>query len=369
MLTTQPPGTDKIRAIVTDDTALYRRTIADILRSIPDVEVVASAFDGDDCLELAKRHQPDFITLDMQMPRRDGLSTLDELKKLNLDCEVVMVCSETIESADQTLQALRKGALDLILKPGGKNLAENKRNLEDQLKQQIQTVRFRRSNAASTPTKVALPAATRVRAPSPVPIAAPLSFGRPKCVGIGVSTGGPQALSLLIQGLPRQLPIPIFIVQHMPPIFTKSLADHLNRIGTAPVSEAIDGETAVPGHVYIAPGGNQMRIEKKAKSFVIRITNDPPVSACRPSVDYLFHSIDECVGKDALAVILTGMGNDGLAGCKRLFANGARVLAQNEESCVVYGMPRQVVENNVATEILPLDQMAKRIAQIAQGVA
>ncbi|MEQ1829062.1 MAG: chemotaxis response regulator protein-glutamate methylesterase [Pirellula sp.] len=369
-MATVTPNPNTIRAIVTDDTALYRRTIGDILRGIPDVEVIGSAFDGEDCLEMVQKLNPDLITLDIQMPRRDGLSTLQELRRRKVTSEVVMVCSETVESADQTLLALRMGALDLILKPHGSDLSENRRNLESQLKQQIQTVRFRRTKRPpSTLQSMDLPrAATDDKGHSNL-VKRPPSFGKPRCVCIGVSTGGPQALGLLVPGLPADLPVPIFIVQHMPPVFTKSLADHLNKAGNVRVSEAIDGEIAVAGHIYIAPGGKQMRIENKGASFQIRITDDPPLASCKPSVDYLFHSVDSCVGKDALAIILTGMGHDGLAGCKRLHASGARVIAQSAETCVVYGMPRQIIEHNLAHEILPLDQISRRLALFTQSLA
>jgi two-component system chemotaxis response regulator CheB len=359
-------NSNKIRAIVADDTSLYRRTIADILKSLPDVEVVGAAFDGEDCLNLLEELKPDLLTLDIQMPRRDGLSTLEEIKRRKIGCEVVMVCSKTVESAEQTLRALRIGALDLILKPSGSDFADNRRNLESQLQQQVQTVRSRRQSRSAR--KVAGAKATSAGS-SPKQASASVpnwSLGRPKCICIGVSTGGPQALNILIQGLPGNLPVPIFIVQHMPPVFTKSLADHLNKAADIRVSEAVDGEVAVAGKVYIAPGGKHMRVERKGPNFLIQITNDPPIGACKPSVDYLFNSIDECVGKDTLAVILTGMGNDGLAGCKQLHASGAHIIAQNADSCVVYGMPRQIADNNLAHEILPLEEIARRITQLTK---
>ncbi len=354
-------GTSVLRAIVTDDTSLYRRMITDILKSIPGVEVVGAAFDGEDCLTMAEKLKPDFITLDMQMPRRDGLSTLEEIKRRKLTAEVVMVCSPTQESAEQTLRALRMGALDMILKPASNDFAANKKDLESQLANQVLTVRARRTRripAATAKTNSVRPLTGTTTHANPVRVQTP------KCVCIGVSTGGPQALGVVLQSLPSDLPIPIFIVQHMPPVFTKSLADHLNRIGKIRVSEAVDGELAVNGKVYLAPGGKQMRVEKQILGFQIRVTNDPPIGACKPSVDYLFNSIESCVGGDALAIILTGMGSDGLAGCKKLHARGARIIAQDADSCVVYGMPRQIVENNLAHDVLPLNSVAARITQL-----
>ena len=358
--------TNALRVLVADDTSLYRRTISEILASIPDVEVVGAAYDGEDCLQLAEKLKPDLITLDMQMPRRDGLSTLDEIKRRKIGCEVIMVCSETMESADQTLIALRMGALDMILKPSGPDSKANRTNLEAQLLQQVQTIRFCKTRRVPTPNSFGSITNSRATADprtTPRPVSKGV-FGRPKCVCIGVSTGGPQALGIVFQGLPEKLGVPVFVVQHMPPVFTKSLADHLNKNSKMQVSEAVDGEMAVANRVYIAPGGKQMRVEKKPLGFQIQITNDPPVNACKPSVDYLFHSINTCGGKDTLAIILTGMGSDGLDGCKRLHASGARIIAQNAESCVVYGMPRQIVENNLAHEILNLNEISSRITQI-----
>ena len=353
-------GTTALRAIVTDDTSLYRRMLTDILKSIPGVEVVGAAFDGEDCLSMAEKLKPDFITLDMQMPRRDGISTLEEIKRRKLSAEVVMVCSPTVESAELTLRALRMGALDMILKPASNDFAANKKDLESQLLNQVLTVRARRSRRSPL---LAAKGST-VRPISQATNNSPLRMKTPKCVCIGVSTGGPQALGVVLKSLPGDLPVPIFIVQHMPPVFTKSLADHLNGTGKIRVSEAVDGEIAANGKVYIAPGGKQMRIENRPLGFQIRVTNDPPVGACKPSVDYLFNSVESCVGGDALAIILTGMGSDGLAGCKRLHNSGARIIAQDADSCVVYGMPRQIIESNLAHEVLTLNSIAARITQI-----
>ena len=357
----QSTGMKALRAIVTDDTSLYRRMLTDILKSLPGVEVVGAAFDGEDCLTMAEKLKPDFITLDMQMPRRDGLSTLEEIKRRKLDAEVVMVCSPTVESAEQTLRALRMGALDMILKPSSNDFSANKRDLESQLLNQVLTVRARRAKRAQP----MIARSENLRPTSPIETNSnSVRMKTPKCVCIGVSTGGPQALGIVLNALPGNLPVPIFIVQHMPPVFTKSLADHLNGSGKIRVSEAVDGEIAANGKVYIAPGGKQMRIEKQLLGLQIRVTNDPPIGACKPSVDYLFNSVEGSVGGEALAIILTGMGSDGLAGCKKLHLRGARIIAQDADSCVVYGMPRQIIENNLAHEVLPLNSVAARITQL-----
>jgi two-component system, chemotaxis family, protein-glutamate methylesterase/glutaminase len=383
-----PIKPERLRVLVTDDTALYRRTISDILKGLPDVEVIGAAFDGEDCLELAQKLLPDLITLDIQMPRRDGLSTLEELKKRGIASEVVMVCSQTTESADQTLKALRMGALDMILKPSGSSLSENQKFLESQLIRQIQTVHFRKtkrtnlqatSNRFPEPTNRSKSSLAQATLSSPTAISRETtvarsvagqdrvrSHGIPKCVCIGISTGGPQALSTVVQSLSVNMSVPIFVVQHMPPIFTKSLANHLSSNARIPVTEAVDGEMAERGHMYIAPGGKQMRVVRKVAGLQIQITDDPAIGACKPSVDYLFDSINECVGRDTIAIVMTGMGSDGLEGCKKLYASGARIITQNAETCVVYGMPKQVADRGLSHEVLALDMIGSRITQLTR---
>lgn len=364
----------KIRVMATDDSALYRKLLSEVLRTIPGVEVVGVAYDGEDCLEQIGRLKPDLVTLDMQMPRRDGLSTLEEIRKRNFDCEVIMVCSETRESADLTLKAFRMGALDMILKPTDNDREANAKSLEQQIQKHVQTVRarMRRRALSSRPTNLAPsePAATPAKEVCILP-RRPRSTGKSniQCVCVGVSTGGPQALTTIINALPSNIPVPIFIVQHMPPIFTKSLAEHLDRTSSISVCEATHGEIAVEGKVYIAPGGKQMKIEKEPTGLRVIITDDPPIGSCKPSVDYLFNSIESQIGGNAIGIILTGMGNDGLEGCRRLAKHGTHIIAQSAETCVVYGMPRQVVENNLATEILPLNDIASRLSQLLPALS
>lgn len=358
-----------VRVLVTDDTALYRRMLSDVLSSIPGVEVAGTSFDGEDCLVQLEKLRPDFVTLDINMPRRDGLSTLAEIRKRGIKTQVVMVSSPTAESAEQTLLALRSGALDMILKPAGSSIQENRRSLEEQLLNQVETVRGLLKNSFRS-------SANRTRPPAPVQprnnprVASPTvnRVGTFQCLCIGVSTGGPAALGNIIPMLPPGLPVPIFIVQHMPPVFTKSMANHLGSISKVPVVEATHGEIAKPGHVYIAPGGKQMKMARKGVSFEIIVNDDPALGACKPSVDYMLNTAAEVTGGSTLAMILTGMGSDGLAGCRRLSALGAHVLAQSGETCVVYGMPRQIVDNGLANEIIPLQGIASRLVELLKGI-
>jgi two-component system, chemotaxis family, protein-glutamate methylesterase/glutaminase len=355
-----------IRVLVTDDTALYRRMLSDMFSKIPGVEVAGTAFDGEDCLSMIERLKPDFVTLDINMPRRDGLATLEEIRRRKVATHVVIVSSPTAESAEQTVRALRNGALDMILKPSGASVEANRKCLEEQLLAQVETVRgllHRVAPRIHQPT-------TSVAPGKPNSVAAPKARKRSgpfECLCIGVSTGGPAALGAILPKLPKGLPAPIFIVQHMPPVFTKSMAAHLAQASSIPIIEASHGQTAENGAAYVAPGGKQMRVVKKGLQFEIQITDDPPVAACKPSVDYLFDSVAKACTGNILAMILTGMGNDGLSGCRKLHALGAHILAQSGETCVVYGMPRQIVDNNLADEILPLPGIADRLTQLFKG--
>lgn len=380
-----------VRVLVTDDTALYRRMLSDLFSRIPGVEVVGAAYDGSDCLQMIEKVNPDLVTLDINMPRMDGLAALEEIRKRKLGVHVVMVSSPTAESAEQTVRALQNGALDMILKPSGSSIEENRKSLEKQLLQHVETVQGLLKRKSGNPSSRKADATRYVGTSQIGPTCnyAPSQSGSMKatghssnqnrksstnssrgpfeCLCIGVSTGGPAALACILPKLPRGLPIPIFVVQHMPPVFTKSMAIHLAQSTPFPVVEATNGCIAQPGTVYVAPGGRQMRISKTNGKFEISITDDPAVNSCKPSVDYLFESIaEECSGS-VLAMILTGMGNDGLAGCTKLSAVGAHIIAQSAETCVVYGMPRQIVENNLADEIVPLPDIANRLCQLLKG--
>lgn len=359
-----------IRALVTDDTAVYRRLLRDVLSSIPGVDVVGTSYDGDDCLQMLEKFQPDLVTLDINMPRRDGLSTLDEIRRRNLNTHVVMVSTASPHSAEQTLHALNSGALDMILKPTGNDAEENKRSLEHQLLHQVETVRgLLGRSGKNTRTRCDVPTSPQSEA-STTKSSKMRRSERQRCFDclcIGVSTGGPAALADIIPKLPKSIEIPIFIVQHMPPLFTKSLADHLNAVSSLEVLEAAHGMVAKPGVVYIAPGGRQMAVQRNTASFEIHVTDDTPDAGCRPSVDHLLHSIAVAGGHNSLVLILTGMGNDGLNGCRELSSAGSYILAQSAESCVVYGMPRHVVENNLANEILPLNMVADRIIELTKA--
>ncbi|AMV30579.1 Chemotaxis response regulator protein-glutamate methylesterase of group 1 operon [Pirellula sp. SH-Sr6A] len=368
-----------IRVLVTDDSPIYRRLISDALTKLPNVEVVGTSFDGEDCLRMLEKLKPHFVTLDINMPRRDGLSTLEEIRKRGLDTHVVMVSSPTPQSAEQTMRALRNGALDMIFKPEGDDIQSNRKSLEMQLFQQVETVRslaksaLVRSNQTriNTVVRSTLPGPTREPnrsmhhvEPRPIHSQSVTRKGIFECLCIGISTGGPAALGVVLPGLPAKFPVPIFIVQHMPAMFTKSLAEHLAQLCSIRVSEAVHGERPEPGHAYIAPGGKQMKIVKSGGMPRIEITDEEYDSPSKPSVDCLFESVHSVFGKSTLALIMTGMGCDGLRASRMLHSAGAHIIAQSADTCVVYGMPRQIVDNHLASEVVPLPMMATRIGEL-----
>ncbi|RJX27309.1 MAG: chemotaxis response regulator protein-glutamate methylesterase [Desulfurivibrio sp.] len=370
----------KIRVLVVDDTVLYRKVLSDILAGIPDVEVVGTASNGRIALAKIEQLQPDLLTLDFEMPEMDGLTTLRELQRLKLDVAVVMVSAHTSEGAAVTIKALEGGAFDFIAKPGSSSLEQNRESLLRQLRPVIQSVSTRkllraalrgtRAPAAPVPPAPGRPAAGGPEAkpaiappaPEPARIVPAAPAGRLAVVAIGVSTGGPNALAEVIPKLPAAFRVPVLIVQHMPPVFTKALADSLNQKSALHVVEARDEEQLLPGNVYLAPGARQMKVVKKAAGEFLQLTDDPPENHCRPSVDYLFRSVAAVYGNRALGVIMTGMGSDGVKGLQLMKRQGAQVIAQDEASCVVFGMPMEAIKAGVADVIMPLQQIAAEIS-------
>ncbi len=360
-----------------DDTVLYRKVLSDVLSSMPGVEVVGAVGNGQLALSRLNALKPDIMTLDFEMPVMDGISTLKELQKHPSDVAVVMVSAHTLEGAKVTMQALELGAFDFIAKPAGSSLQENRQALFKQLKPVIQSVTTKRilARTASMANRVtpssraaARPAVSRcqpARAPSR-PMTGSVAEGVPgmvKVIGIGVSTGGPNALASLLPQLPGNLRVPIVLVQHMPPVFTKALADSLNAKCKLTVVEAQHGERLQSGTIHIAPGGKHMRLKKQGAIVTIELTTDPPENHCRPSVDYLFRSIADVYDNNTLGVILTGMGNDGTKGLQVMKTKGSQVIGQDQQSCVVYGMPMEAVKAGVVDVELPLNRIASEIVK------
>ncbi len=362
-----------LRVLVIDDSALYRKIVRSVLEQIPGVEVIGTAANGRFALERILADRPDVVTLDLEMPELDGLGLLRELRARKIDLAAIVISSLTATGAQATGEALQLGAFDFVLKPTAGGPEANATQLRIDLAPRIDAVRAMRSKrspaqVSAIGTSPALksrptPPQGLSQRPSPTP-----SWKTPRIIGIGVSTGGPVALQKLLPQFPADFPCPIVVVQHMPPIFTKTLANDLNRNCSLEVVEGCDGMTVKPGWIILAPGGRQMRISKEQDCTYIQVTDDLPERNCRPAVDYLFRSLAEGFGDRAWGVILTGMGDDGTLGCRTMKQRGSAILAQDEASCVVYGMPRAVAEAGLADFVAPLDGLADRLKDaVRQG--
>lgn len=373
-----------LRVLVADDSILFRKIITEALTSLPGVEVVGSAQNGKIALQKVMELKPDLLTLDMEMPEMDGIGVLDALRAAKVKVFTIIVSALTRQGGDLTLRALEKGAIDFITKPGGTGSVESLKAIKKDLAPHIRmiTSRLEIRNILINKSEPGKPAA-RSAAPPNKPVATdqaahplsacvrrPVMSGRPDLVLIGVSTGGPNALARLLPSIPKDLGVPILIVQHMPPVFTQSLAESLSAKCPMKVYEASHGAVIEPNTVYLAPGGRQMRIVLNAEGRkTIQITDDPPENNCKPSVDYLFRSVANAMPGKAMAVILTGMGSDGLIGVKLLRRHGCFTIAQNEASCVVYGMPKAIVDAGIADAVLPLDEIASLIIATVRGIS
>lgn len=366
-----------IRILVIDDAITYRKIITSILVGMEGVEVVGSAANGKIALDKIEQLRPDVITLDLAMPEMGGPELLAQLEMKKLSVAVILLTAGSPQNAEETLKMLKAGAFDFIPKPTGTNVDENMAQLKRELQQRLkafsraQSIRDILARPANPPAVSRISAKPAAPPSPPAPIIVPAQpGGRPQIVAIGISTGGPQSLNKMVPGLPANLEVPIVIVQHMPPMFTKPLADDLNKRSALPVCEAQHGQKILPGHIYIAPGGKQMCLSPGDGGVFVHITDDPPENSCKPSVDYLFRSVAQIYGHNALGVIMTGMGSDGTLGCRLFKQHGAAILAQDEASCVVYGMPKQPVDEGLVDVVAPLDKIAQEIVHMVRlGVA
>lgn len=344
----------KIRVLVVDDSVVIRRMISKVLEADPDFEIAGIAANGRIALQKIPQLNPDAITLDIEMPVLDGIATVGEIRKDYPSIPIIMFSTLSQRGASATLEALAAGATDYVTKPANiGNVTEGIASLQRDLLPKIKAhfnkphrTPFTASRQTEPPKKTATPRT---------------SFPKPNVICIGSSTGGPNALADLFRGIKQTLPVPTFIVQHMPPLFTKMLAERLDRDSPNRFFEGGDGQVAEPGCVYIAPGGKHMEIHRSANQVRIRLTDAPPENSCRPSVDVLFRSVHKTYGPHILATILTGMGSDGALGCEVINEGGGQIIAQDEASCVVWGMPRAVVEAQLAHKILPLDRIPGQI--------
>lgn len=371
----------KIRVVVVDDSALVRNLMTAIIDREPDMEVVGTANDPYAARETIRSVDPDVVTLDVEMPRMDGLDFLEKLMRLR-PTPVVMVSTLTERGAEVTLRALELGAIDYVAKPKlgvAHGLEESAREITEKIRV---ASRARVSRHAARP--VAAPAAQASHAAQPVhaghdshatpaspagtgapgarPLPRALRTGTEKLLAIGASTGGTEAIRSVLVQLPPDSPA-IVITQHMPPGFTKSFAERLDSLCRIRVKEAEHGERLLPGHAYIAPGGRHLRVERSGANYVAALDDSEPVNRHRPSVDVLFASVAQHAGPNAIGVMLTGMGKDGAAQMRTMHDAGAFTIAQDEASCVVYGMPREAVAAGAVDDVLPLERIAARLVE------
>ena len=353
----------KLDVLIVDDSRSYQFLLSRALEQTGKAHIVGKASDGNMALRMAGLYKPDVITLDVEMPVMDGLETLKKLKEQHAGINVIMVSALTIRGAEVTLKALEAGAFDFLGKPSLDTSEANHLELVNQLTPILQSL-LRKKTVSQGLTPIRTPEKKEEKR---VSLVAPVSNVPVSVIGLGISTGGPNALRELLPQFPQNFKIPILIVQHMPPMFTKALADSLNQKCSLEVKEAAHGETVRPGCVYIAPGGKQMKVEKQGLLLTIEITDDPPEKNCRPSVDYLFRSLAKTCEGSAMGVIMTGMGNDGTLGLKLMKRHGSPVIAQDEASCVVFGMPMEAIKAGVADQVLPLSQIAVGIQKMIQN--
>ncbi|MEO8698022.1 MAG: chemotaxis-specific protein-glutamate methyltransferase CheB [Acidimicrobiales bacterium] len=336
------------RVLVVDDSVVVRQLVARVITAEPSTELAGVAPNGRVALEKIARLRPDIVLLDLEMPEMDGFATLAEIRRTNPTLPVIIFSHLTSAGAAATLEALAQGATAFALKPRADGIGLAEAQVRDDLLPLIGSVR---------------PKAPRVVAPAFKTVARLRPSVRVSAIVIAVSTGGPNALATIVPSLPADIGVPIFIVQHMPPVFTKMLAERLDRVAALTVVEATDGALVEPGGVYVAPGGRHMSLtgSMAAANVRIHLTDEPPENSCRPAADVLFRAAAAAYGPGTLGVVLTGMGCDGLSGCAAIRDAGGSVLAQTEASAVVASMPAAVANAGLTDLVVPLDDIASEL--------
>lgn len=369
----RPSAHPRIRVLVVDDSVVIRKILSDALRNDPEIEVIGTASNGLIALQRIAQLSPDIVTLDIEMPEMDGIATLREIKRQFPRTRVIMCSTLTERGASITIEALSLGADDYLTKSSGQSGVNAMENLHGQLIPKVKQF-FHRENGPGTNRPNARPLAARELTAVPTParptvarpagIAAPRTRqAPPRAVAIGVSTGGPNALAEVIPMLPKDFPLPVFVVQHMPPMFTRLLAERLQSQSKVKVVEAQEGMRVTAGFVYIAPGDYHMVLTKTGGSILIHLNQGPMENSCRPAVDVLFRSVGEVYGGATISAILTGMGQDGLRGVEQLRALGGYVIAQDEASSVVWGMPGFVARAGLADVVCDLKLVTPEIVR------
>jgi len=353
----------KTRVLIVDDAVIIRRLLTDCLSSEPDIEVVGHAANGLIALERLEQLRPDVVTLDIEMPEMSGIETLIEIRKRAPTLPVIMFSSHSENGAVATLDALAHGASDYVTKPANvRDVTEAQAEIRAALLPRIRNLcgKSPRAGRSAASTEAALPSPPSAARP-------PEPLGEVDIVVVGSSTGGPNALMALLGGLQSPLPVPMLIVQHMPPVFTRHLATRLTAATGLRVREAAGGEPLRAGEIWIAPGDFHLEVQRRGSEVVTHLQQGPQENSCRPAVDVLFRSVSQVYGGRALAVVLTGMGQDGGRGAEALCAAGSAVFAQDEATSVVWGMPGTVVKRGLAHRVLPLGDMAGAIRGKLKG--
>jgi two-component system chemotaxis response regulator CheB len=379
------PAKGEIRVMVVDDAIVVRSLMSRWINEQPDLTLVAALRSGREAVDQFEQHNPDVVVLDVEMPQLDGISTLPLLLAKKRNLVIIMASALTRDNAETTLTALSLGAADYVPKPeaeGGvmtsaafrRDLIEKIRALGPRSKLSPRPPAYARRSHTSATRRLggAIQRVGKWRVPDPVDQSAfdlrPFSPVTPRVLLIGASTGGPQALSKLVTQLDAVTDTaPVLITQHMPPTFTTILAEHLSRASAKIVREAVDGEPVLAGTIYLAPGGRHMRVSRRSGAATIDLDDGPPVHFCKPAVDPLFSSAAEVWGGWNLALILTGMGTDGAAGAASIAENGGSVIAQDEASSVIWGMPGAAVDAGVCSAVLPLEQIGPKVVRMFLG--
>lgn len=367
---------DKTRVLVIDDSVVARRMVARVIDDTEDLRVEATAANGRIGIAKLNIRAFDAVVLDVEMPELDGLETLAEIRRGHPDLPVIMFSSLTRHGAETTLDALSRGANDYVTKPTADAEGGAEAHIASELVPRIRALCAARTARASGEPKARVAGA--VNADLPIPSAARLTAASPQprstrpprnvsAIGIGASTGGPEALARLLARIPKDLPVPVFIVQHMPPIFTHLLAERLDGVSRLQVVEARDGMAVRPGHAFVAPGDYHMFVRADGPREVIGLTQGPQENSCRPAVDVLFRSLASMYGSRVIAAVLTGMGKDGLEGSRQLVKAGARVMVQDQSSSVVWGMPGFVARAELAELVAPPEALGDVLARATAG--
>jgi two-component system chemotaxis response regulator CheB len=354
----------KIKVLVVDDSALVRQIMVEILKAAPDVEVVGTASDPFVARERIKETNPDVLTLDVEMPRMDGLTFLANLMRLR-PMPVVMVSSLTERGAETTLKALELGAVDFVSKPKV-DVAGTLADFSDEILSKIRAAAGARISARTSPTVAIQPkhSADAILPANSGGAARGMLLTTDRIIAVGASTGGTEAIREFLTGMPADSPA-VVIAQHIPAAFSAPFTRRMDSLCAMSVCEPVDGQQIKPGHVYIAPGGRHLMVERDGARYLCRVQEGPPVNRHCPSVDVLFRSVAQKVGPNAVGVILTGMGDDGARGLKEMRDAGAPTIAQDEASSVVWGMPGAAVKLGAVEEILPLNKVAAAVTRLA----